>query len=329
MIKAIKKLAKKSRFIIYLHNKICFYLYNPVNHRKITQMIEKNRYRLYRKRILSQSRGNDYIAEIIRSGKPAAIGKIGTNELYAVYNFHCSQGVNVKWKDADKNRQLYYVAGIFPPKAEIFNKFSEEFLQCLSRIDLLAVWFNKGESRIIKHYAGAAKLTQLRSLEPYYHQKPWARELYGKKVLVIHPFVETIKKQYLNNCKKIWQDINVLPEFELDVIKVPLSAGIMRSNFKDWFVTLDYLKGQMANKNFDIALIGAGAWGIPLAVHAKQLGKVGYHLGGATQILFGIKGKRWDVRKDDDFGFYNTAWVRPSKEETPKTCVLVEEGVYW
>ena len=34
--------------------------------------------------------------------------------------------------------------------------------------------------------------------------------------------------------------------------------------------------------------------GLPLAVYAKRLGKVGFHMGGDLQVLFGIKGKRYD-----------------------------------
>ena len=47
-------------------------------------------------------------------------------------------------------------------------------------------------------------------------------------------------------------------------------------------------------------------------------------MGGATQLLFGIKGKRWD-----DMGIYNGYWVRPDETERPKGLEKVEEGCYW
>lgn len=43
--------------------------------------------------------------------------------------------------------------------------------------------------------------------------------------------------------------------------------------------------------DYDICLIGCGAYGFPLAAHAKRKGKKAVHLGGALQLLFGIKGK--------------------------------------
>ncbi len=80
--------------------------------------------------------------------------------------------------------------------------------------------------------------------------------------------------------------------------------------------------------DFDIAIIGAGAYGLPLASFIKNMGKKAIHLGGATQLLFGIKGKRWDnlpyFRK-----LYNENWVRPLPDEIPDNFQAVESGCYW
>ena len=42
-------------------------------------------------------------------------------------------------------------------------------------------------------------------------------------------------------------------------------------------------------KNFDIALIGCGAYGFPLAAFVKGIGKKAVHIGGPLQLFFGIK----------------------------------------
>ena len=52
-------------------------------------------------------------------------------------------------------------------------------------------------------------------------------------------------------------------------------------------------------QDYDICLIGAGAYGFPLAAHVKRKGKKAIHLGGALQLLFGVKGKRWE---DPNYG---------------------------
>lgn len=53
-----------------------------------------------------------------------------------------------------------------------------------------------------------------------------------------------------------------------------------------------YLKFYFAMKiNFDTAIIGCGAYGMPLAAQIKNAGRQAIHLGGAVQLLFGIKGE--------------------------------------
>ena len=76
--------------------------------------------------------------------------------------------------------------------------------------------------------------------------------------------------------------------------------------------------------DFDVALIGCGAYGFPLAAHCKRIGKQGIHIGGSLQLYFGIKGKRWD-----NHGLYNEFWVSPDESEQPKNLSRVEGGCYW
>ena len=57
---------------------------------------------------------------------------------------------------------------------------------------------------------------------------------------------------------------------------------------------------QSLKTSFDVAIIGCGAYGMPLGAMLKDAGKTVIHLGGVTQILFGIKGKRWDENKTSE-----------------------------
>ena len=48
-----------------------------------------------------------------------------------------------------------------------------------------------------------------------------------------------------------------------------------------------------------------------------------------AQLLFGIKGKRWDG-SFANYDWYGTKdWVRPIPEEVPQYNSLVEGGCYW
>ena len=82
-------------------------------------------------------------------------------------------------------------------------------------------------------------------------------------------------------------------------------------------------------EEFDVALIACGAYGLPLAARLREAGKQAVHVGGALQLLFGIRGTRWD-----DFSllkpFYNEAWRYPLESEHLKTDSKgVENGCYW
>ena len=89
-------------------------------------------------------------------------------------------------------------------------------------------------------------------------------------------------------------------------------------------------KGPFKPNGKKVALIGAGAYGLPLAAHVKKLGKKAIHVGGGLQLLFGIKGSRWE--NDPGYGLgeiLNEHWVKPLPEECPSHAKSIEGGCYW
>jgi hypothetical protein len=176
-------------------------------------------------------------------------------------------------------------------------------------------------------------------LEPFWSDNPWTRALKDKKVLIIHPFVTSIQNQY-NRRDLLFKNRDILPTFKsITVIEAVQSLGEGDSRFVDWFQALDYMKSEMDKVDYDVCLIGAGAYGFHLAAHAKRKGKKGIHIGGALQLLFGIRGKRWEDPNygvevwDIPSGFYpalmNEYWIRPQKNETPISANNVEGACYW
>ena len=145
-------------------------------------------------------------------------------------------------------------------------------------------------------------------------------------MLVVHPFTETIKKQYVVK-DKLFVNPEFLPEFELLTVKAVQSIG-GNCAFSSWFDALDWMKGEMDKLDYDICIIGCGAYGLPLAAHAKRTGHKALHLGGASQLLFGIRGRRWD-NMEELKPLFNEYWVRPDTNETPPTANTVEGGCYW
>jgi hypothetical protein len=209
----------------------------------------------------------------------------------------------------------------------VFSKFCELNINCMENIDILGSWMRA--EKIIMDRMPNAKYVSLFDLEPYNHLAPWSRILKGQKILVVHPFSETIKSQYEKR-EKLFNNSDVLPEFQLETIKAVQSlVGNIPMEYSDWFEALEAMKKQIYEKDFDIALIGCGAYGFPLASFVKDLGKKSVHLGGALQLLFGIKGKRWETEYDYDKKFYNDYWVYPADEDKPKNFQNIEGGCYW
>ena len=154
----------------------------------------------------------------------------------------------------------------------------------------------------------------------------------GKKVLVIHPFTETIRSQYLRR-ELLFPGREVLPEFELITMKAVQSNGVLPEQFpySDWFEALDFMCGKIREIDYDIALIGAGAYGMFLGAFCKHCGKQALHIGGALQLIFGIKGARWEKQYPPEFGqrLFNENWVNPLPSERPAGYEIVEDGCYW
>ena len=147
-------------------------------------------------------------------------------------------------------------------------------------------------------------------------------------MLVIHPFSKSIESQYKRR-KQIWANENILPEFKLITYKaIQTIAGNNTENYSDWFEALDIMKKDISKIDFDIAIIGCGAYGFPLAAECKRIGKKAIHLGGQVQMMFGISGKRWEEIPYYQ-QFINEYWVHPMEEEIPNNFKKVEGGCYW
>lgn len=283
----------------------------------------------YCKEVLTGDNGNREIYNLLIAGKPFMAGRFGGNEIRTICDvlYEKSGGV-LGGLSARIRRKITQQAGFFPDDTRLLYRFEELYLESCKEVDMIGVWDMFLQGEITKRYVSKAIYTELRAMEPYYYKQPWSAGLKGKKVLVIHPFAETIQLQYKNR-ELLFENKDILPEFQLITLKaVQTIAGQKDDRFTTWFEALDYMFGQAMQCDFDVALIGCGAYGFPLAARIKKNGKQAIHMGGALQILFGIKGKRWDQHEVIS-GLYNEHWVRPSEIEQVKGTEVVEGSCYW
>lgn len=279
--------------------------------------------------LLSAEIGNNKIYEGILSGEPFAAARIGGCEMAAINGVLAERNRIGKFTKKRKN-QLVNNAGFFPYDDIMFEKFAELNINLSKYCDVYAMfnWINSGYiyDQYVYPYGGVPTLSD--SVQPYLFDKPWSSALKGKKVLVIHPFTESIEYQYNNNREKIFSDKNVLPKFELHTLKaVQTIAGTKDERFDTWFDALDWMVEEALKIEFDVAIIGCGAYGYPLALKLKEAGKQAIHMGGATQLLFGIIGKRWETEPVSKL--FNEYWIHPGENERVNSLNKIENGCYW
>lgn len=308
-----------------------------------------DRYPEHLQRECNPDKASKMIYELLDSQKPCMIARYGLIEFYALANYLCMRNgahnylkfllckTHAWWFSQYRLNYLKSNAGFFPSTRSLYVEYCKLLLKDTKELDILASWID--DEVYIKEELQCVKKIFLPYLEPYYSSNPWSRMLKNKRVLVCHPFSEQIKSQYENKRTQLFKDVNVLPTFSLDVIQAVQSMGGFDNGFKDWFEALEWMKHEIDKRDYDICIIGCGAYGFHLAAHVKRMGKQAIHMGGATQLLFGIKGNRWEnpnygVKEWGlPYGFYtnlmNENWIKPGEKGRPHNADKVEGACYW
>lgn len=281
------------------------------------------------------------IKSYVEDDKPCMVARFGATELLCMTNYlgiKANSGIwdyvlgrktEWWWTDIVKTNMCRW-SGFFPVTPDNLSRFCEMMFDDMKQLDVLGCW-DQHETLFEDNLYGV-KRVHLRLLEPFWSKEPWTLSLKNKRVLVVHPFADDIRKQYDRRHELFKSEI--LPDFSLSVIEAVQSLS-GESHFSSWFDALEWMKSEIDKIEYDICLIGCGAYGFPLAAHVKRQGKKAFHLGGALQLLFGIKGKRWE---NPNYGvkewgipvasyssLINDSWVRPKAKEFND----VENGCYW
>lgn len=292
---------------------------------------------------------NDKIIELFEKNEPFSVIRVGNTEGYYIQEF-----LHNRTPPKDWDKWMYIIAGIFPNTDDYLrNIWSKKVLNAVQNSDVAMFVDISGE------------IERDHSMDMFYIEKPhcyqddccvldagflvgkhihrvqceipWTNSLKNKKVLVISPFEKTIKTQWQKR-DLIWGDaVEKMNGFDLvDVIKAPFHPMVDDRNLNNkesWYEVAEMYMEKMDNYDYDVVLIGAGAYAPVLADHAKQTGKIGITICGALQLLFGIIGPRWV-----DYPCYapwkkmfNEHWIYPLHEDKPLNNHLMTsiENSYW
>jgi len=291
----------------------------------------------------------DRIKKLLNADAPCTIARYGATELSCITNCmsikhhrhelmkYLRGEITEWWWNESIMQQMQEWSGFFPPTKENLMRFTDLMMEDTRMLDVLVSW-QHGEIEVKDYFPKDIERIKLILFDPFWAENPWTEVLEEKKVLVVHPFAKQIERIYKSKREKLFKNPKILPEFDLKVIPAVQSLGGDCNNFTTWFEAFDWMKAEMDKVDYDIALIGCGAYGFPLAAHAKRTGHKGVHMAGSLQLLFGIKGKRWE---DPNYGattlhrkgaypeLFNEYWEYPDDIFKPKNADKVEGSCYW
>jgi hypothetical protein len=214
--------------------------------------------------------------------------------------FNFIKDLRLTLENCDRTYMLFHKGFI----TSLFEKYGKEFIEKFNIKNLIISNHIKFEDRM---------------QEIFNHIK-------DKKVLVISSFDGLIKKQYENgNVYKIYDKFPKIKS--LDTLKFPY-CFLNNGPDKNYFETLDKIYEEIKKKDFDVVLLGCGAYGHMLThkIHA-ELNKEAIYVGGYIQTLFGIKNTRNDEHKDL---ITNKYWITQIPNNyKPSNYKLIENGCYW
>jgi len=204
------------------------------------------------------------IYSLLVSNKPCMIARFGATESNVLKNYI---GINSKQRSIldfitnkcapwwwNKNILMNFKlwSGFFPIDTLLVEKYCKLTLSDIPEVNILGTW--GADQNLCDDVLRNVLKVEFEYLEPFFSNKPWTKALEGKKVLVIHPFQSSIESQYKKR-ELLFKD-NLLPKFEIKTIKAQQTLASEKSEFKNWFEALDFMKNQMNEIDYDIALIG-------------------------------------------------------------------------
>ena len=231
-------------------------------------------------------------------------------------------------KDDSIYHQMFTNAGFYvkdkKKEKEIYKKWKNLYVASVYNCDLMLDVVSCHSFQILGELLN--RLNTWRPSLPYIEDPAWWIQNiileYRGTIGIVSYFKKDIELQ-LSKMDKIWGR-----EIKKKFIVVKSENTITGNEVDDhWLQTFNKLKKRVKNeKEPGLWLLSCGCYGLALCEDIKNRGGKAIYVGGLLQLLFGIRGKRWDDREEVKRN-YNEYWVYPS--ERPKNAENVESACYW
>lgn len=232
-------------------------------------------------------------------------------------------------------------AGLFPGEKAFYESYSRVFQEAVSALDVIGISSKTDtgfEGDLVNHFQFPGLLTRYKSLSPDRSipaddSNCFLPALRGKRILIVNPFAKLLAARATREIfEGVWRVAGKQFFEPSSVQSIEFPYGFARETWRLYPSTLELqheVEAEIDRRDYDIALIGAGGMGIPLAAHVKQMGKVALVLGGYLQIVFGVKGNRWNTRAEWRDTYYNEWWIDMPEAYRPKRGDDTGDYSYW
>ena len=298
---------------------------------KIISLMYDLRNRICFRNLSVCSEDSDLIRKLIFTEKAFMLSRFGNVEFDFINFYYRVNYTNSFFKNSlfffrkeypnDSRNRVSVNAGVSNFSPSNYKQFYDLYVESIRDIDFFFRWFSG--DRLIETLGFKGTVFPLNTLNILDNPSFYSGVFDGKSVLVVSPFNASINYQLDCNFQFIQEHLGIDNIF-VEVITSPFSV----TSDDDWFDNLQLLKTSIRNaaldRNIDYVILGCGAFGLPLASFCKTLGISSLHLGGVTQLLFGIRGSRWsgyDLSKD--------GWINPISSDIPTFSNMIEGGCYW
>jgi len=280
------------------------------------------------------------IENAIGAHRGYAAAKIGLSQKYWMnYEIFLSKETDPSELREYENKLKFHALnqeGVFPASCEFYLEFNRFYMKHVKNLDCLGLFYEPAsiEMALVKHYHLNNKFIHFVSQEPGRTDEecylPCFRD---KKVLLICPFADLLKSRATREIfEGVWSKFGKKWFYPDQVDAVEFPYGFAKTTQEKYSSVIDlfqFIMERIGQKNFDVALIGAGGLSIPIASSLKNMGKIAIDLGGHLQIVFGVVGKRWRDWSDMKEKYFNEYWIDMPPRYKPKETDVCDNGAYW
>jgi len=281
--------------------------------------------------IPSISESNELIKHLIDKKEPFFISRLGGSIGILTRNYKANMQIPRRIIIESQTHD-----GIYCNNMGDLLKYADMYADSIENSTYLACFTNicnETQDYFIKKYS--LKTLHSRVLEPFYsileNEQPWSRNLKGKKILVINPFIDSMKKQLDNNFQ-MFKDKKIFLDGQQFIFYKCFNSLANNRPHNDWYETYQVMCNDIKDLDFDIALLGCGGYGLPLCnfIYTKMK-KSAIYIGGGLQLLFGVMGNRWENNPmwKKIISENGSKFIKPSGDEIINNNNMVENACYW